>query len=103
MRVRGNRRARWVALALILAVLGVLGLLAYHRVVFLYRNIGAMLVDRLQQQLGREVAIKGVDASHPGRVMLTDVAVAANVRIKEGALLRAPRVLILYRPFEILW
>src|SRR5438045_980730 len=102
MRLRGNRRARWVALALIAATLGVLGVVGYRRALFLYHHLGSIFVKQLEQQLGREVAIGRVDASRPGRLILWDVAIAAHQRVREGTLLRAPNVVILYRPLEIL-
>src|SRR5262249_7369156 len=97
MRLPGVRRARGVALVLILATLGVLGCFAYRRVVSLYRNIGPILVDQLEKQLGREVHVGSVDASHPGRVVLGDVAVASGARIAQGTLFRAPRVVVYFR------
>jgi autotransporter translocation and assembly factor TamB len=103
MRIRGTRRARLIALVLVVATLGVGGMLLYRRAVFLYEHVGEILVDRLQELLGREVAIGRVDARHIGRVILYDVAIAEKARLSEGALLRTPRITLSYRPAEMIW
>jgi TamB, inner membrane protein subunit of TAM complex/Domain of Unknown Function (DUF748) len=103
MRLRGTRRARLIALVLILATLGVAGLLLYQRAIYLYEHLGEILVNQLHQQLGREVAIERVDARHIGRVILYGVAIAERERLAEGTLLRAPRVILRYRWQEMVW
>src|SRR5687768_6285358 len=103
MRIPGTRRARLIVF-LALAALGVaVALLLVARARALYRNIGPLMVQELERQLGREVTIGRVDASRLGRVVLEQVAVAAEHRLAEGALFRSKRIVIRYSWLDLLW
>src|SRR6476619_1476292 len=96
MRVPGTRRARLIILLSLAALAATIGWLLFLRARALYRNLGPLVVQELERQLGREVSIKRIDTSRPGRVVLEQIAVAAQKRISQGALFRAPRVVIRY-------
>ena len=82
MRIPGKRRSRLIILLSRAALAVVVGLLLFARARALYGNLGPLVVQELQRQLGREVAIGHVDAHVPGQVVLDRVAVAPR---------RAPR------------
>lgn len=96
MRIPGTRRSRLVVLLSLAALAVVLGLLLFARARALYRNLGPLVVQELQRQLGREVAIGHVDVHLPGHVVLDQVAIAAGKRLSGGAMARAKRVVLSY-------
>src|SRR5207244_13659767 len=89
MRIPGKRRSRLIILLSRAALAVVVGLLLFARARALYGNLGPLVVQELQRQLGREVAIGHVDAHVPGQVVLDRVAVAAGQRLAGWALVRA--------------
>src|SRR3954447_13836510 len=103
MRIPGTRRSRLLILLALGALTVVVGLLLYARARALYRNLGPLVVAELQRQLGREVAIGRLDVHKPGRIVMDRVAVAANRRLAQGALLRAKRVVIRYSWLDVIW
>ena len=92
MRIPGTRRSRLVVLLSLAALAVVIGLLLFARARALYRNLGPLVVQELQRQLGREVAIGHIDVHQPGRVVLDQVAIAEGKRLSGGAMARAKRV-----------
>jgi hypothetical protein len=96
MRIPGTRRSRLVVLLSLAGLAVVIGLLLFARVRALYRNLGPLVVQELQRQLGREVAIGRVDVHVPGRVVMDQVAIAAGKRLSGGALARARQVVLTY-------
>src|SRR6266511_3401721 len=103
MRVPGTRRARLIILLSLAALAALIGWLLFVRARALYRNIGPLLVAELERQLGREVTIGRVDTSHPGRVVLDRVAVAAEQRLSGGTLFRARRITLSYSLNDLIW
>jgi autotransporter translocation and assembly factor TamB len=85
-----------VALLLIAGVIGAAAFYGYRRLRALYDNLGPILVQQLRQQLGREVAIRHVDASHPGHLVLEGIAIARQKRLSEGQLARVQRIDVYY-------
>ena len=47
-----------------------------------------------QRQLGPKLAIGHLDVHKPGRIVMDQVAIAANRKLAQGALLRAKQVVI---------
>src|SRR5438445_507851 len=96
MRIPGTRRSRLIVLLSLAALAVVIGLLLFARVRALYQNLGPLVVEELQRQLQREIAISRVDVHVPGRVELDQVAIAAGQRLSGGAIVRAKRVVLNY-------
>src|SRR5262245_24876157 len=96
MRLPATRRTRAMGLLVLSGLVVLVGLLLYARAMWLYRNIGPLLVAEIERQLGREVAVGRVDVHQPGRVVLERVAVAAEKKLAKGTLFRARRIVLDY-------
>jgi TamB, inner membrane protein subunit of TAM complex len=92
-----------VALLLIAGVIGAAALYGYRRLRAIYDNLGPILVQQLRQQVGREVAIRHVDASRPGHLVLEGIAIARQKRLAEGQLARVQRIDVYYGFWRLVW
>ncbi|MBI3912275.1 MAG: translocation/assembly module TamB domain-containing protein [Armatimonadetes bacterium] len=102
MPLRGIRRARLVMALVALAILAVLGSVAYRTLLALSARAGDLIVQALRQELNREVAIGRVRYWPLGTLVVEDVRIAAEKRLAEGELARVPRLVIRYRWKELL-
>src|SRR5205809_3407632 len=98
MRLPGNRRSAAVTLVLGL-ILGVLlwraGRLFVERAL---RNLGPTLIAQAEQALGKEIRVRRLDVTTPGRVLIEGLEVARGPSFKSGVLLSARRVEVTYDP-----